>query len=134
MAIPKKLSVVIIDDNETTRTVLRMTIQGDAYDVVGEASNGVSGLERALKLHPDMICLDIAMPDISGLDVLAEIKQKLPKTMVLMVTASHDAETVNKAIRRGANGFIIKPFSTSTVLSTLDNTAIKINELKAASS
>jgi two-component system chemotaxis response regulator CheY len=129
--IQKKLNVLIVDDNETTRALLRMIIQGDAYDVVGEAANGATGLERALKLRPDIICLDVMMPDSDGLEILQEIKKKLPRSMVLMVTASNDAKTVQTAISRGACGFIIKPFSTGTVLDTLQKTAVKISELKS---
>jgi len=132
MAIPKKVSVFIIDDNETTREVLRMIIQGSAFQIIGEATNGTTGLERALKLKPDIICLDVTMPDSDGLDLLQPIKQQLPQTMVLMVTASNDAETVKTAISRGAAGFIIKPFNTSTVLNTMENVAAKLYELKSS--
>jgi two-component system chemotaxis response regulator CheY len=129
MAKPNGTSVLIIDDNETTRSMLRMIIQGETYKVVGEANNGVSGLERARKLRPDIVCLDIVMPDSDGLEVLAELKQALPNTAVLMVTASNDRETVLTAIRRGASGFIIKPFNTGVVLDTLDKTAAALEQL-----
>ncbi len=119
MTTQERLDVFIIDDNEMTRSVLRMIIQSDAYDVVGDAANGRSGLERVLKLRPDLVCLDIVMPDIDGLDVLEQIKQALPKTIVLMVTASTDRGTVQTAMQRGANGFIVKPFNTGTVLDTM---------------
>src|SRR3989442_2990207 len=122
MAKPKGISVFIIDDNEMTRTVLRMIIQGDTYDVIGDASNGKSGLESARKLRPDIICLDVVMPECDGLDVLTQIKEALPQTAVLMVTARNDRETVQTAIQRGASGFIIKPFNTGTVLDTMEKT------------
>jgi len=128
MAKSNGTSVLIIDDNETTRSMLRMIIQGETYHVVGEANNGASGLERARKLRPDIVCLDIVMPDSDGLEVLAEIKQALPNTAVLMVTASNDRETVLTAIRRGASGFIIKPFNTGIVLDTLDKTAAALEQ------
>lgn len=127
----KKPSVLIIDDNEMTRSLLRSIIQGDAYDVVGEASNGVTGLERTFKLSPDIVCLDISMPDMNGLEVLLEIKKELPQTVVLMVTASNDIETVQQAIKNGASGFIVKPFVLGTVLDTLGNAVQKLNALKS---
>ena len=129
----KKLSVFIIDDNESTRAVLRMIIHGEVYEVIGDAANGTSGLERTLKLRPDIVCLDVVMPDMDGLDVLVQIKQALPKTMVLMVSASNDAETVKNAITHGASGFIIKPFNTGTVLDTLEKNAAKL-DLKSSPS
>jgi len=129
MAIIKKMSVLIVDDNEMTRTLLRSIIQGDSYEVVGEANNGVLGLERALKLRPDIICLDVSMPDKDGLEVLLEIKKDLEYTMVLMVTASRDTETVRQAIKNGASGFILKPFVMGTVLDTLESVSMKLREL-----
>ena len=119
MATQDRLCVFIIDDNEMTRSVLRMIIQGDAYDVVGDAANGKSGLERVLKLRPDVVCLDVLMPDSDGLEVLEQIKQALPQTIVLMVTASNDRATVQTALQRGANGFIVKPFNTGIIVDTL---------------
>ncbi|MGK5034873.1 response regulator transcription factor [Janthinobacterium sp. LB3P118] len=119
---PSGVSVFIIDDNETTRAVLRMIIQGDAYHVIGEANNGMLGLERARRLRPDIVCLDIEMPGSNGLDVLVEIKKKLPNTVVLMVTGSNDRATIVTAIQLGASGFILKPFNSGIVLDTLDKT------------
>jgi len=126
----KKLNVLIIDDNETTRVVLRMIIQGDHFDVVGEAASGNAGLDRVRRMRPDIVCLDISMPDADGLDILQEIKNESKETMVLMVTASNDLKTVQRAIERGASGFIIKPFNSGTVLDTLESAATKLRDLK----
>ncbi|GGC65644.1 response regulator [Undibacterium terreum] len=124
MAENKSLSVFIIDDNEMTRSVLRMTIQGEDFDVIGGAANGKSGLERVLKLQPDIVCLDIVMPDTDGLELLQEIKQALPLTIVLMVTSSNDRETVSLALQRGAAGYILKPFNKGTILDTLEKVTV----------
>jgi two-component system chemotaxis response regulator CheY len=117
-----KPTIFIIDDNDMTRTVLRMTIQGDIFDVIGDASNGQIGLENVIKLKPDIVCLDVVMPTCDGLDLLKQIKEALPRVAVLMVTASSDSITVNTAIERGASGFITKPFNSVTVLETLAKT------------
>ncbi|HXA46084.1 MAG TPA: response regulator [Burkholderiaceae bacterium] len=125
----RKMTVLIVDDNEMTRSLLRSIIQGDLFDVIGEASDGTSGLERAYKLKPDIVCLDVSMPGRDGLEILQEIKKVLKQTMVLMVTASHDVSTVQKAIQNGASGFIIKPFNIGTVQDTLESVALKLREL-----
>ncbi|MGK5065290.1 response regulator transcription factor [Janthinobacterium sp. LB3P112] len=131
---PYGVSVFIIDDNETTRAVLRMIIQGELYHVIGEANNGISGLARARKLRPDIVCLDIEMPGYNGLDVLMEIKKTLPNTAVLMVTGSNDRATIVTAIQLGASGFILKPFNSGIVLDTLDKTAALLKpHLKSSS-
>jgi len=127
----KKLTVLIIDDNEMTRTLLCTIIKGDVYDVIGEASNGTSGLERAFRLIPDIICLDVSMPDMDDLDVLLEIKKELTQTVVLMVTASNDIETVQRAIKNGAAGFIVKPFVLGTIQDTIEIAVQQLKELKS---
>lgn len=119
MATEKRATVLIIDDNELTRTVLRMILQGNGFDVAGEASTADAGLRQAKRLQPDIICLDIQMPDRDGLDLLQILVELLPDTTVLMVTAHNDAATVRKAVERGAKGFIIKPFNSGTVLDTV---------------
>jgi two-component system chemotaxis response regulator CheY len=112
----KMMNVLIVDDNEMTRTLLRTILNGDGYKIMGDVSNSKSGLEQALKLKPDIVCLDILMPDGSGIDVLKRLTKELPKTVVLMVTGKHDVETVKECLTNGAKGFIIKPFNAAVVL------------------
>ena len=99
--------------------LLRTILHDGGFKVVGEASNGATGLQAAIKHKPHAICLDIQLPDSDGLDVLKKILAELPNALILMVTGQHDAATVQTAIQNGAKGFIVKPFNSSTVLSTL---------------
>jgi two-component system, chemotaxis family, chemotaxis protein CheY len=131
MAGNNKISVLLIDDSEMTRSVLRTIIKGDTFDVVAEAKNGATGLERAYMLHPDIVCLDISMPDMGGIEVLKQIKSELTDTVVLMVTSSNDADTVQAAIDSGAAGFIIKPFVVATVQDMMRTAANKVREIRA---
>lgn len=121
MATQKRLRILIVDDNEMIRRALRMIVQSDAYEVIGTASCGKTGWEQIDKLRPDIVLLDINMPNSNGLIVLEQIKQALPQTVVLMVTADSDQKTVQTALRRGANGFIIKPFKSGTVIDALQS-------------
>ncbi len=122
----RNIKVIIIDDNDLIRELLRITLRSDGYEVVGEATDGESGLLLAAKLKPDIICLDIMMPKISGLDVLKRVKTMLPRTAVLMITAKNDLATVKEVLAAGASGLILKPFNTGTVLSTLEKVATKL--------
>lgn len=131
MAGNNKISVLLIDDSEMTRSVLRTIIKGDTFDVVAEAKNGATGLERTYMLHPDIVCLDISMPDMGGIEVLKQIKSELTDTVVLMVTSSNDADTVQAAIDSGADGFIIKPFVVATVQDMMRTAANKVREIRA---
>ena len=114
MSGPAPHRVLIVDDNDLTRSALRLMLSKE-FSFVGEAANCRNGLAAALKERPDIVCLDIQLPDGSGLDLLAAIKDALPSTAVLMVTASNDIETIRAAISRGAAGFILKPFTPGTV-------------------
>lgn len=130
----RRLSVVLVDDNELTRSVLRLSMHSDDFEVIGESASGRGGLETALKLRPDIVCLDIVMPDMNGLDVLHAIKDALPDTAVLMVTASNDLATVQTALARGAAGFIVKPFNTGTLQETMRKTANALQRQRQARS
>ncbi|MYN25942.1 response regulator [Duganella levis] len=127
------LSVFIIDDNEMTRSLLRVIIQGDNYDVVGDAGTAESARLRLRSLRADIICLDVVMPDGNGLELLNWISEKQPKAAVLMVTASTDRSTVEQSLRNGAKGYIVKPFNPGTVMNTLDKIAAQIHAQRAAS-
>lgn len=133
MAADRNITVLIIDDNDMIREVLRVTLRSDGYNVVGEAADGASGLELVAKLKPDVVCLDILMPKISGLNVLKMVKSKLPRTAVLMITGQNEREVVQEALAHGASGFILKPFNTGTVLATMEKVAAKLRTGAAAS-
>jgi two-component system chemotaxis response regulator CheY len=127
-------SILIVDDNATMRTLLRGILRSDEtadYEVVGEASDCETALEQAMKLRPDIVCLDIIMPKGNGLDVLKKILTDLPQTVVLMVSSSHDSATVKNAVESGASGYIVKPFNSSTILNVVRQAVEKSRTLKA---
>lgn len=123
----KKLArILLIDDNDVMRSLLRGMLRGEEYEVVGEANNGDHGFEMALRLQPDIVCLDIEMPGKNGLEVLATLRTELPKTLVLMITGHTEREMVQAAIEGGASGYIVKPFNAAKVLDTLAVAAGKV--------
>ena len=123
---PANVSVLIIDDNDVSRSMLRHILISEKYRVVGEAGNGHLGLEIAERLKPDIICLDINMPVPNGIEVLRQVKASLPQTEVLMVTGNNDRESVMEAMQLGAAGYIVKPFNPTTLLRTLEQTLPKL--------
>ena len=132
MADKKRRNVLIIDDNDISRMLLHSILRGDGYEIVGEATSAKKGIELALNLKPDIVCLDNMMPEISGLEVLLEIRPKLPQTLILMVTGSTDRETVQAALQGGANGYIVKPYNSGGVLDALEQALAKARSQKAA--
>ena len=113
------VNVLIVDDNEMTRALLRSILSAEGYVVQAEASNSKNGLEQMLRIKPAIVFLDIQLPDGSGVDILKQVMPDMPKMIVLMVTAMNDAETVKQCLSAGAKGFIIKPFNAGAVLKTV---------------
>ena len=111
--------ILIVDDNDLMRTLLRGMLRGDEYLVVGEARNGLQAVEAAQRLTPDIVCLDVMMPEMDGLEALQAIKEARPDTVVVMITGNPSVENVQESIQGGAASFIVKPFNTAKVLDTL---------------
>ena len=110
--------ILIVDDEEGIRASLKLILE-DYYDLVL-----TTGGEQALDVlnntkNIGLIFLDIKMPQVSGLDILKQIKQKHPETKVIMVTGYKSVETAAEATRLGACGYIVKPFKTEEILETV---------------
>lgn len=112
--------VLIVDDNDLMRTLLRGVLRGENYDIIGDAKNGALSLELIAKSKPDIVFMDVVMPQMDGLEALQRIKELYPEIVVIMITGNPSKENVEESIRNGANGFIIKPFNTARVLDTLN--------------
>lgn len=123
---------LIIDDDKTSRMILRTILLDEQYEIAGEANNGKKGIELALELKPDVVCLDNVMPEMSGLDVLRAIRAKLPQALILMVTAKADRETVQAALQGGADGYVVKPFNSGRLLAALEQARAKARKPKPA--
>lgn len=124
----KRISIVIAEDNDMMRSLLRGMLRGEAYDVIGEAGNGAAAVDMVKRLKPDIVCMDVVMPEKNGIEALCEIKAALPETEVIMVTGNSDPETVQESIQNGASGFIIKPFNAARVLDTLNKVGGRIRQ------
>ncbi|WP_018605990.1 response regulator transcription factor [Uliginosibacterium gangwonense] len=114
------VKLVIIDDNDTTRAMLRSILRSEGIEVVAEARDGAGGLALVKKHQPNVVCLDVMMPDMSGIEVLNQLKQEFPEVRVIMVTGSTDRDTVQAAIEGGASGYLVKPFNAGKVVGALD--------------
>jgi two-component system chemotaxis response regulator CheY len=111
---------LIVDDNDLMRTLLRGILRNEEYLIVGEAKNGVIAVEMAERFKPDLICMDVMMPEMDGLEALQSIKAAYPEIRVVMVTGNPSVDNVREAIQSGASGFIVKPFNAAKVLDTLN--------------
>ncbi len=112
--------ILIVDDNDLIRALLRGILRNEAYHIIGEAKNGAIALELIKHDKPDLICLDVMMPEMDGLEALQNIKAAHPEIIVIMVTGNPSKDNVQESIKGGASGFIIKPFNAAKVLDTLE--------------
>ena len=103
------LTIMIVDDHRMVREGLRASLEGEEdLSVVGEAGDGRESVERARELKPDVVIMDVMMPGMSGIDACQEIKNLLPETRVLMLTASGNEESVTGSLVAGAHGYVLK--------------------------
>ena len=112
-------SVLIVDDSRTMRKMLAGALAEVGIDVAGNAGNGVEALELLKTVKPDLITLDITMPEMDGLEALRKIKDQYPEQKVLMVSAAGQKEKVLEALKLGALDFIQKPFEQDIMIKTI---------------
>ncbi|SIT78927.1 response regulator [Pontibacter indicus] len=108
--------ILIVDDSFYMRTMLKNMLTDAGYEIVGEAPNGQTALELAKETNPDLITLDVILPDNTGLDVLKGIKAEQPDMKIVIVSAVGQEVIVNEALENGALSYIVKPFSEEKVL------------------
>jgi DNA-binding NarL/FixJ family response regulator len=104
-----KLRIVIADDHELVRRGLRSILEGEAgWEVVAEASNGREAVRKVEELRPDVVVIDLSMPELNGLTATRQILQSNPKTEIVLLTM-HDAEqTIIEVLQTGARGYVLK--------------------------
>lgn len=116
-------NILIVDDAVFMRKILSDTLAKDGHKIVGEAENAKEGLELYKKLKPDIVTLDIIMPEIDGIDSMKAIRQicAIDKdARIIMVSAMGQQELVVEAIQAGAKDFIVKPFQSSRVTDAIN--------------
>lgn len=109
-------TILICDDADYIRHLLGEIMSRGGYEVAGEASNGREAVEKYQRLHPDLVTMDVLMPDMSGLDAVREIRAFDPQAKILMCSAMGQYGLITEALRAGATDFVVKPFQPSGIL------------------
>jgi len=118
------INVLIADDHAVLRHGLRLILQGDPnLNVVGEATNGAEAVEKALSLMPDVILMDVEMPDITGIEATRRIRAIHPKMRVLILSVSNRNEDLLEAFKAGARGYLLKNVESKEMLSAIRHVA-----------
>lgn len=118
----RPLSIVVVDDHRFMRDVIcaMLSRQGEKYAVVGQAANAAEAVEVCARTAPDLVVLDINLPDRSGVEIVPEIKKASPETCILLCTAFVSDDRIVDALRSGAHGFVEKTNSWSEFADAVD--------------
>lgn len=111
--------ILIVDDAAFMRKVIRDALSKNGYSEIFEAVDGVDAVEKFQEIHPDLILMDITMPNMDGLEALKTIRGKDASANVVMCSAMGQESMVIDAVRSGAKDFIVKPFKADRILKTV---------------
>ena len=107
----RSLRLLIVDDSNIMRRRIERSQQFEELQVVGTAGNGLEALEMFRKTDPDMVTMDLTMPQMDGIECISKLVQLKPAVRILVISALADKATAVEAMERGANGFLNKPFT-----------------------
>ncbi len=112
--------VLITDDALFMRVTLKNILTKGGYEIAGEACNGKESVELYQKTRPDLVTMDITMPEMDGITALKEIRKHDPNATIIMCTAMGQKQMVMEAVSAGAKDFIVKPFQPEKVLEAIE--------------
>ena len=113
--------ILIVDDSRTSRRILKGLLEGEGYEIAGEAVNGQEGYDKYVELKPDLVTMDITMPVMTGVESLKKIKGEFPEAKVIMVSAAGQQHNMLEAVQSGAAEFIAKPFDADEIKRVIKN-------------
>ncbi len=105
------LRMLIVDDSNIIRRRIERSQQIDRLEVVGSAANGLEAVDLFRRTNPDVVTMDLTMPEMDGIECVEQLVRIKPEILILVISALADKATAVEAIERGANGFLCKPFT-----------------------
>lgn len=112
--------ILIVDDEKFMRFTLKRFLEMSGHEVVGEAGNGIEAINLFSKLKPDLVTMDITMPEMDGIDAVENICKQHPEAKVIMCSAMGQGKLVTESLMKGAKDFIVKPFKPERVQSAIE--------------
>jgi two-component system nitrate/nitrite response regulator NarL len=117
----KKIRVLLVDDHMLVLDGLQARLEmEDNLDIIATASNGLEALDKAKKLKPDLVVMDVSMPVLNGLDATKRFKAEQPNVKILMLSMHHDKEYILSLIQSGANGYVLKDVSSEELVQAIN--------------
>lgn len=109
-------SILIVDDAAFMRMMIKDILSKNGYEVIGEAENGAKAIEKYKEMSPDLVIMDITMPEVDGITAVREIRKMDPNSKIIMCSAMGQQAMVIESIQAGARDFIVKPFQADRVI------------------
>jgi len=113
------IRLMLVDDHRMVRDSLRRSMEDEGFDIVGEASDGEEAVRLAGQVRPDVILMDVSMPELDGVEATRRIAAQIPETRIVMLTMHQDHDVLTNAIRAGATGYLVKDCSIEEVAATV---------------
>lgn len=127
----KPITVMIIEDDEIAAKIYeQFTLKLDGFRIIATAATGKQALDLLHIVTPDMLLLDVFLPDMNGIELLREVRKQFRGIDVILITAANDVDTVSEAIRGGAFSYIIKPINIEKFMTTLQQYAATRRQLR----
>jgi len=121
---PEEITCLIVDDHEVVREGLRLSLSRAPHvRVIGEASDGISAVELAMRRKPDVVIMDVRMPGMDGLEATKELMKRMPDGKVLIFTAYSERSLLSRGLESGAKGYILKEAPHETLVRALEKVA-----------
>ncbi|MGI9594529.1 MAG: response regulator transcription factor [Acidimicrobiales bacterium] len=120
----KSIRLLLADDHRMLREGLRKSLDELGFTIVGEARNGAEAVDLAAAVQPDVVLMDVTMPELDGVEATRQLKSRLPNTFVIMLTMHADQDVLAEAIRAGANGYLVKDCSTDEIASAIESVVV----------
>lgn len=117
------IRVLVVDDAAFMRLAIKNVLEKNGFEVVAEAENGKDGIEKYVEFRPDIVTMDITMPDMTGIEALKKIREIDPNSKIVMISAMGQERMVKEAILSGAKSFIVKPYKEEHITQTLQKIA-----------
>lgn len=112
--------VLIVDDAAFMRMTIKQMLEKGNHETIGEAGNGIEAVKKFIELKPDVVLLDITMPEMNGIEALRRIKELEPAARVVICSAMGQQAMVAQAIQLGAKDFIVKPFEEDRLIAAIN--------------
>jgi len=115
-----KKRIMIVEDRVLLRKMISDIFRDNEYDVVGETGDGNEAVAMYMQLKPDLVTMDIGMPNKTGIEILRGIMATDPSAKIIMVSSLANTETIKETLQAGAKNYIVKPFSANTLLKAVE--------------